>query len=103
MSNDTNNERKLIEDKLASNYKQLCKAKKELDEARQTLHRKEQAFLKARENYYLADKERAMIDGRHKEIKPTNAPVRKKKVRDLKKEEILEIANKLGVSININF
>lgn len=96
-------ERKLIEDKLACKYKKLCKIKKELEDARQFLHQKEQEFAKAKREYCRADKERAMIDGRFEELKPHNGPkTRKKKEKDFTKDEVMEIAKKLGVNISIN-
>lgn len=95
---------KLIEDQLSVKYRNLCKAKNDLERIQQEYYKAEEAYWKARKEYKETDRSRALIDGRLTVLKPVEeSKPKKKKPRDLNKEEILAVAQKLGINISINF
>ena len=97
----------LGKEELSKKYYKMKEAKAELDEARQYLHRCEKRYWQAKKDYELVDRELAFQDGRHQVLKPTGEPKNRKKKgngksqEELTKEQLQEVAKKLGINLNL--
>jgi hypothetical protein len=81
-------------------YCEVKNAKSQLDLARQITHEKEDIYNRLKAEFMKVDLELAMIDGRFKKVEDSKKKP-KQSAPKLTQEQILEIAQKLGIQVQI--
>ena len=81
-------------------YCELKSAKSQLDLARQLAHEEEEIYNKLKAKYMKVDLELAMLDGRFQKVESSKTKP-KKSIAKLTKEQILAIAEKLGIEVQV--